>query len=100
MDDDNRTTILNDLEKELGIQEKQDILSFRNYWSPRIFYLILGILLFQGFLVAAIGRGWLDFMRYGSIISVYLGESVVQVLGLGVIVLKFLFPTNNKSNNK
>lgn len=88
--------IIPDLEKKLGIQEKQDILKFRNEWSPRIWKLIAGILIFQGCFVVAIGFGLLDYSQYTSVISVYLGESVIQVFGLGVIVLKFLFANNKK----
>lgn len=87
---------LEDFEKSIGIQEKIDILKFRNYWSPRIFYLIVGILLLQSFFVIAIGKGYLDFVGYENVISVYLGESVIQIFGLGIIILKFLFPGQGK----
>lgn len=76
--------------------EKGDILGFRKYWSHRIFWLVSGILIFQAALVVAVGLEGLKFVSYQTVISVYLGESVVQVFGLGVIVLKFLFPKNNK----
>ena len=85
---------LDELEKGLGLQEKKDIITFRNYWSPRIFWLVFGILIFQGAFIMLIGLGYLDYINYKNVISVYLGESVIQVFGLGIIVLKFLFPNN------
>lgn len=87
---------LDELERGLGISEKRDILKFRNYWSPRIFGLIVSILLFQAIFILVIGLGGLDFLDYKTVLSVYLSESVVQVCGLGIIVLKFLFPNNHK----
>ena len=87
--------ILDALDRELLQNEKKDVLAYRRFWSPRIFWLILSILIFQGLLVIAIGSRRLDFMSYQTVVSVYLGESVVQVFGLGVIVLKFLFPKNH-----
>lgn len=94
--DDKRVSIY-EFEKEvLGIQEQKNILKFRNYWSPRIFILVGGILVFQASFVVAIGLGILDYFSYQSVVSVYLGESVIQVFGLGIIVLKFLFPKNHK----
>lgn len=98
MDDDKGKTI-DALEKELGLREKKDILDFRSYWSPRIFWFIFGILLFQALFVVAIGLGILDYADYTTVISVYLSESVVQIFGLGIIVLKFLFPNSSASTS-
>lgn len=85
-----------ELERALGIDEKKQILGYRQFWSPRIFWLIFSILVFQGLLIIGIGLGLFDYLSYQSVVSVYLGESVVQVFGLGIIVLKFLFPNSHK----
>ena len=92
---DGQKVDLDELEKQLSRDEKKDILGYRKFWSPRIFWLIFSILVFQAFLIIVIGLGWLDYISYQSVVSVYLGESVIQVFGLGIIVLKFLFPKNN-----
>lgn len=93
---DGEKSDLEALDRQLGYDEKKDILGYRRFWSPRIFWLIFSILVFQGLLIIIIGLGWLDYLHYQSVVSVYLGESVIQVFGLGIIVLKFLFPKNNK----
>jgi len=87
-----------ELGRHLVYEEKKDILEFRRYWSPRIFWLLVSILIFQAGFVVVIGLGWLDFVEYENVVSVYLAESVIQIVGLSVIVLKFLFP--NKDNNE
>lgn len=95
----NRTALVerqNALDKQLDLDEKKDILLYRKFWSPRIFWLILSILVFQGCLIVVIGLGWLKYLGYQSVVSIYLGESVVQIFGLGIIILKFLFPKNNR----
>lgn len=87
---------LDALDRQLLQDEKKDIIVYRKFWSPRIFWLIFGILAFQACFVILVGLRALNFISYQNVISVYLGESVIQVFGLGIIVLKFLFPKNNK----
>ena len=85
-----------ELNKFLSLQEKKDILRYREYWSPRVFKLVVCILIFQAVFVIFIGWGWLDFTEYENVISVYLVGSVAQIVGLSIIILKFLFPNQEK----
>src|SRR5690606_6326084 len=70
----------------------------RNRWSWFIFIFISFMLLFQLFIMLALGYGWADFKEYQTILHMVMGQNFAQIIGMGIIVAKFLFPLRkNKS---
>lgn len=67
----------------------------RDKWSWFIFSYICFMLIFQLFLTAAIGFGWADFSEYRTFLHIVMAENFAQIIGMGYIVAKYLFP--NKS---
>lgn len=80
-----RETIRIGREKYFGLRDK---------WSWFIFSYICFMLLFQLFLTVAIGYNWVDFSQYKTFLHVVMAENFAQIIGMGYIVAKYLFPNS------
>lgn len=80
------------IEGEDKALERKDIREMRRSWSKWILRAILVIIAFDLVIVFFAGFGWMKFE--GVILPIFIGESLIQVLGLAVIIVGFLF---NKS---
>lgn len=74
---------------------RKDIREMRKRWSEWILRAIVAIIFFDFVVVFCVGLGW---MRFDSqvILPVFIGESLVQTLGLAVIIVRFLFHNDSR----
>jgi hypothetical protein len=92
--DDERTELARQamLDREAERDGLKAFFKLRDKWSRYIFILVCAMLAFQMFITTAVGLGWMDFSKYEWFINLILGENFVQVVGMGYIVVKYLFP--------
>lgn len=64
----------------------------RDKWSRFIAVFIGFMLLFQLFITVAIGYNWVNFSHHTTFLHLVIGENFAQILGMGYIVAKYLFP--------
>jgi len=81
-------------ERETRRIGQQKYFQLRDKWSWFIFGYISFMLLFQLFLTLAIGFKWANFSQYRTFLNVVIGQNFAQIVGMGVIVAKYLFPNN------
>lgn len=86
-------------ERETNRVGKEEYYKLRNKWSWFICTFVAFMLLFQLFMVCAIGFKWVDFKDYQTFLHLVIGQNFAQIIGMGIIVAKFLFP-NTPSNDK
>lgn len=79
-------------ERETHRVGEEEYYRLRNKWSWFIFSFIAFMLLFQLFLTLAIGYKWAEFKDYPVFLHLVIGENFAQIIGMGIIVAKFLFP--------
>jgi hypothetical protein len=82
---------------DLYAREREGILRMRRVWSRWLLMAIMLIVVFDIFLVIAIGTGFLLFPE-GYFVPVFVSESLLKIFGLAVIVVKFLFNENSVSS--
>lgn len=100
IDDQRQATSAQELkERETHRIGEEEYYKLRNKWSWFIFGFVTFMLLFQLFLVCFIGFKWVDFRDYQTFLHLVIGQNFAQIIGMGVIVAKFLFP-NNLSKDK
>jgi len=75
---------------QLDLKERNDIIRMRRRWANWLLVAILAIIVFDFFVIACVGFGWMKFNK-GYIIPFFVGESLIKTLGLAIIVVKFLF---------
>lgn len=85
-----------DVERE-GLQKYYLL---RTHWSWFAFFLLLIMILFQGWIVVGVGLKWFDFSKYDSLIKLVVGENFLQIVGISLIVVKFLFPNTPMPDGK
>lgn len=66
----------------------------RDKWSIYICLFIGFMLIFQLLLTIAVGNKWFgfDFSGYKTFLYIVIGENFAQIIAMGIIVAKFLFP--------
>lgn len=68
----------------------------RNSWGMLLALTLFASVAFQFWLAYNIGKGRLDFREYKTFLSIVAGESFAQVVGLCLVVVRYLFPRNGK----
>lgn len=79
-------------ERETHRIGEEEYYRLRNKWSWFIFGFITFMLLFQLFLTMTLGFKLMDFKDYPIFLHLVIGENFAQIIGMGIIVAKFLFP--------
>jgi hypothetical protein len=80
--------------RELAAREKDEIIDMRTRWSYWLLYIVIAITVFDAIVVFLVGLNILSFQE-GYILPIFIGEGFLKVIGLALIVVKFLF--NEKS---
>lgn len=83
-------------ERETERQGREHYFQLRDRWSWFIFGFVCSMIILEAFLAIAIGYGWMNFEHYKYVVSLVLGENFAQIVGMGIIVSKFLFPTQDQ----
>ena len=73
------------------LAESQFVSEARQTWSNILSGCIVYSLMFQGLLTLAVGVNALNFKSYGSFLSVVIGGTFAQVVGLAAIALRWIF---------
>lgn len=76
--------------EEIDNKGKEDFYNLRLKWSLYIFVWVTGIILFQMSFVVLIGLKLLNY-EASSIIYATMAETILQIIGMGVVVVIFLF---------
>jgi hypothetical protein len=93
IDDERRTKTAQTLkERETHRKGEEDYYGLRKKWSWFIFSFITFMLLFQLALTIAVGLKVMDFEKYPIFLHLIIGENFAQIIGMGIIVAKYLFP--------
>ena len=68
----------------------------RDRWSHWIIVWISVFIAFHIALTVSIGLKWLDFQTHVWLVPSIIMENFLQVVGMGYVVIKFLYPPDNK----
>ncbi len=84
----------------LTIKERKEVIKMRRHWSYLLLGVITFIVVFDSFVILAVGFKWMNF-ESNIIMPVFVAESLIKTLGLAFIVVNFLFNEKTfNSNNK
>lgn len=93
IDNERRTKTAQTLrERETHRKGEEDYYGLRKKWSWFIFSFITFMLVFQLALTIAVGFKVVDFEKYPIFLHLIIGENFAQIIGMGFIVAKYLFP--------
>jgi hypothetical protein len=76
---------------KIELDGREQFFSLRGRWSILLTIWISSILLFQASLTIGVGRGWFDFLHYEWFLPMVIGQSFLQIIGMGFVVVKFLY---------
>lgn len=84
--------------KKIDNQGLKDFYFLRKFWSWVVAGYVTISLLFQICLIIFTGLGILKFEGYNNLLALITGENFIQILGLGYIIVNFLYPKIDYSN--
>ena len=89
-------------EREAHVTGFERYYKLRDRWSLYLVIFISIMISFQVLVTALIGFGALNFLNYQYFLYVVIGENFAQIIAMGFIVVKFLFPNQTEltSNSK
>jgi hypothetical protein len=79
---------------------KEQFFQLRKIWSYWLIGWITASLLFQWFATGLIGLGFLDFTQYKWLATAIFGENFIQIVGMGYLIIKFLYPSSGSPAKK
>lgn len=85
-------------ERETKREGLKKYYELRDKWSRYIRDYVWAMILFQALVTASIGFKWVDFTQYKTLINLIIGQNFAQIVGMGVIVAKFLFSDPKRDN--
>lgn len=78
------------LYSEIKAEALKDVVDMRYRWSDWILKIIIIVTFFDIFIVLMIGFRLMKFDA-GYIVPIIIGESLIKIIGLALVVVKFLF---------
>lgn len=87
-----------DLGYTLGATERVELdgrkkfFELRSMWSKWIIAWITSFFIFHISLTVGIGIKWFDFTSHQWMVPMIVGENFLQVIGMGYIIVRFLYP--------
>lgn len=94
-----RETIKKASLEEVELDGKKKFYKLRTKWSWAIIAWISVILIFNVMLSRNTGMGYWNFEKYPYLLHEILGMNLAQIIGMGFVVVKFLFPTFEKNSS-
>jgi len=82
-------------ERETEREGRKKYFNLRDKWSKYLFILLTIMINFQVILTFFIGFGWSAFVEYEKFLYLVIGENFLQITGMCIIVVRFLFPQND-----
>jgi len=86
-------------EREAHVSGFERYYRLRDRWSLYLVIFISVMIAFQVLLTALIGFGALNFLNYQYFLYIVIGENFAQIIAMGFIVVKFLFPNQSEISN-
>lgn len=74
----------------------KDFYNLRKVWSNFLTKCIGYLILCQVFVIIGIGFEFLNFEKYKSIVMAFFIETFAQIVGMGIMVVAFLFKDKNR----
>jgi len=80
--------------EKIELEGRKDFFRLRKIWSICIILWITVFIAFHGGIALAVGFGHLNYENHQSILLTILAEDFLQILGMGYVIVKFLYPAN------
>lgn len=78
--------------EKIDLRGRAQFLDLRETWSHALVRWIACLLLFQMLLTLLIGWGYLDFRSYPLFLPIVTIQTLIQIVGMGYIIVQFLYP--------
>ncbi|GDX36008.1 hypothetical protein LBMAG18_05190 [Alphaproteobacteria bacterium] len=78
--------------EKIELEGRRDFFRLRKIWSVSIIIWISIFISFHGGIALAVGFGHLNYENHQSILLTILAEDFLQILGMGYVIVKFLYP--------
>ena len=72
--------------------DTESFVKLRTKWARTIGWTLVLTVLFQGYFIVAVGRGWLTYDSNQYFLNVVVTELLIQIVSLAFVIVKCLFP--------
>jgi hypothetical protein len=84
--------------KAVEVDGRRRFFTLRDRWSTAIVRWIWILILFNIAITVAVGTKWLDFTNLQWFITAVLVQTFLQIVGLGIVAVKYLFSDTAKQS--
>lgn len=77
--------------EKIDLDGREQFFKLRGRWSGWLLTWISALLLLEGFITLGIGFGWVNFQEYKWFLPIVFGQSFLQIIAMGVVIVKFLY---------
>lgn len=78
--------------ERVELDGKRAFFRLRKHWSAALMVWISSFIAFHVSITIAVGLGSLDFLEYQWLIPLITVENFLQIVGMGYVVVRFLYP--------
>jgi hypothetical protein len=79
--------------EQVEVDNQTLLVTLRGRWSKWLIGWITALISFQIILTGLVGVKWFDFTGHQYFLPLVIGQNVVQVVGMGYVIVKFLYPS-------
>jgi hypothetical protein len=86
--------------EDIELAGREQFFILQKSWSSWLLIWISALLMFHVALTVCVGRGWLDFTAYPYFLPMVVGQNFLQIVGMGLVIVKFLYHPSPKSKDE
>lgn len=95
-DPEKQTSLLAAQAEKVELDGRKAFFDLRSTWSGWIIAWISILILFNMLLTVAVGLAWVNFEKYAWFITAVTVETFLQIVGMGLVAVNFLFSDKRK----
>ena len=80
----------------IELESRRKIIGMRSKWSWTIIVWISVLIAFHIIITICVGCNVLNFAKQQFLIQTVIGTNFLEIVGMGVIIIKFLYPASSK----
>lgn len=77
--------------EKIELDGREQFFQLRGNWSGWLIGWISALIIFEIALTLAVGLGYLNYLEYKWFLPIVFGQSFLQIIGMGVVIVKFLY---------
>ena len=89
---------ISSIREKIELDERLQFLELRSKWSTWLILWITFQLVLQAEIAIFVGIKYFDFRDYQWLVTIIIGQTFLQIVGMGYVIVNFLYPKTGSAN--